>query len=163
MPRSRLVDLVEFASPLASAPWLSGRHVRSCRRRQPFTSTSWPQITMRPAVRDRVERALDELFAQVRCLGRSYHRRTRHRARQEALVARSNERRRARSPRTHQASARSPRYLESWKICWLARLIRADRNATLRDFNLERIFRSADRILIVRLFFSPVAEASACE
>ena len=70
VPRSRIVDLVEFAEKLQREITDFRSPVSVMPVTATFTSTSWPTDYNRDAaVREKVERALDELFAQVLAWG----------------------------------------------------------------------------------------------
>jgi hypothetical protein len=73
----------------------------------------------KPTVRARVEQALDELFAQVLVWGGVITGEHGIGLAKKTVVAGGDERSRARSPCPAQADARSARYSEPWKICWL--------------------------------------------
>ena len=135
VPRSRLVDLIEFAADLQARhdfPIATFGHAGDGNLHVNLMAADYDD----PAVRERVEQALDELFAQVLAWGgviTGEHgiglAKKRWWPEATSDVARA-------APRTDQAGTRSPRHLESGKICWLTRLICADRVLTVRDFNL---------------------------
>ena len=115
VPRSRLVELIEFAEALqerSGFPIACFGHAGDGNIHVNIMVADYQE----PAVQKKVERALDELFQQVLAWGGVITGRARHRPGEETLVAAGDQRCRARGASRDQGCARSRGDSESGEV-----------------------------------------------
>ncbi len=118
VPRSRLVDLMEFAESLQTKHGFPIACFGHAGDGNIHVNIMADRYNRDPAVRDKVQRALDDLFAQVRNYWRA-----RNWPGQKTLVAGSDQSSRSRAAPPSEANSRSRWHLESGKISRGRRLL----------------------------------------